>query len=254
MDNEAVTSETGDTAGDAPGDPAGDTASGTGGARAEGRRGGGRPRRLELETIVGTARRILEEEGTAALSMRRLAKEVGSTPMALYRHVRDKDELLILVLTGVSKTLPRPELPEEPRERVYVTARHMYEALRELPWAVEVLSLGELTDRHALWIVEEIVDSAMACGLTERQAVHAYRTLWHYVLGTLTFQAALAHRSQDPERRPHFPDMLSDLDASELPRLAKLGGRWQAITDAYDVADQLRALVDGLLGRPNTSN
>nr|WP_319688178.1 helix-turn-helix domain-containing protein [Streptomyces sp. ME19-01-6] len=204
-----------------------------------------------METIVGTARRILEEEGTAALSMRRLAKEVGSTPMALYRHVRDKDELLILVLTGVSETLPRPALPEEPCERVHVAARHMDDALRDLPWAVEVLSLGELTDRHALWMVEEIVDSAMACGLSERRAVHAYRTLWHYVLGALIFQAALARRSEDPERRPHFPEMLSEVDSAELPRLSALAGRWQAITDAYDVADELRALVDGLLGRPS---
>nr|WP_307821827.1 helix-turn-helix domain-containing protein [Streptomyces coffeae] len=213
------------------------------------RRTGGRPRRLELETIVATARRILEEEGTAALSMRRLAKEVGSTPMALYRHVRDKDELLQLVLSGMARTRPRPQLPGDPRERVYAAALYMHRTLEELPWVVEVLSLGELTDRDALWMVEEIIESAMACGQDERRAVHTYRSIWHYVLGTLVFRAALTRRAEAPGRRAAFPALLADADPSELPRLAALANRWDGITDAYDVSEELRAVVAGLLGR-----
>ncbi|QKV93212.1 TetR/AcrR family transcriptional regulator [Streptomyces sp. NA02950] len=225
-----------------------ETGTETSAGAAKARRTGGRPRRLELETIVATARRILEEEGAAALSMRRLAKEVGSTPMALYRHVRDKDELLQLVLSGMARTRPRPELPEDPRERVYAVALHMHRTLQELPWVVEVLSLGELTDRDALWMVEEIIDSAMACGQSERRAVHTYRSIWHYVLGTLVFRAALARRAEDPGRRSAFPALLADADPSELPRLAALAGSWSGITDAYDVAEELRAVVTGLLG------
>ncbi len=38
--------------------------------------------------------------------------------MAVYHHVRDKDELLVLVLEHVARSLPGPELPEEPRERL----------------------------------------------------------------------------------------------------------------------------------------
>jgi AcrR family transcriptional regulator len=44
--------------------------------------------------IMAAARKLLDREGFDALSMRRLAKAVGITPMALYRHVADHDDLL----------------------------------------------------------------------------------------------------------------------------------------------------------------
>ncbi|MFH8985171.1 TetR/AcrR family transcriptional regulator [Streptomyces varsoviensis] len=214
----------------------------------------GRPRRLELETIVATARRVLEEEGVAALSMRRLAKEVGSTPMALYHHVQDKDELLMHVLVGTARALPRPDLPAEPRARLRAVAVHMHDILRRMPWVVEILGLGDVTDRHALWMVEEIIDSAMRCGLSEHQAVRAYRTLWHYVYGELVFQAAMARRAEQPGRRRYFPEMLAvpaEADPAELPRLTSLADRWLELTADYDVAEEITAIIDGLLARRN---
>lgn len=116
--------------------------------------------------MVATARRIVEEEGVDALSMRRVAKELGSTPMALYHYVQDKDELLMLTLSGTAAAFPRPHLPEDPRERLLAVAVHMHDILSRMPWVLDILALGELTDRNALWMVEEIVDSAIACGLS----------------------------------------------------------------------------------------
>ncbi|MEU7579612.1 helix-turn-helix domain-containing protein [Streptomyces sp. NPDC041068] len=213
------------------------------------KRGVGRPRRLEPEAIVATARRILEEEGVAALSMRRVAKEVGTTPMALYHHVRDKDELLMLTLSGTAATVPRPELPADPRDRLLAVSLHMHGTLARMPWVVEVLSLGDLTDKGALWMVEEIVGAGIDCGLTPAEAVRAYRTVWHCVYGDLVFRHAMERRAADPGRKRHFPDMLTDADAAELPHLAALAGRWGELTEDYDIAGQLAAVVDGLLGR-----
>ncbi|TVL93687.1 TetR family transcriptional regulator [Streptomyces sp. SAJ15] len=222
---------------------------GAGVTAGSGRPTGGRPARLELETIVDTARRILETEGVEALSMRRLAKEVGSTPMALYRHVRDKDELLARVLSGTAAALPRPELPQDPRERLLAVCLHMHDLLKAQPWVVQVLSLGDLTDQGALWMTEEIIDTSMACGLSERDALHAYRTIWHYVLGTLIYQAAVARRAEDPERHRAYLDMLAGVDPAEMPRMAALGGRWEELAASYDVASGLRAVIGGLLAQ-----
>lgn len=61
--------------------------------------------------MVAIARRIIEEEGVDALSMRRVAKELGSTPMALYHYVQDKDELLMLTLSGTAAAFPVPNCP-----------------------------------------------------------------------------------------------------------------------------------------------
>lgn len=217
-------------------------------------RGRGRPRRLEPEQLVEVARRILKEEGVEALSMRRVAKEVGATPMALYHHVRDKDELLMLALSGMAATVPRPALPDEPRARLLAVSLHMHAVLRQMPWVVEVLSLGGLTDEGALWMVEEIVDSAIACGLPTEAAVHAYRTIWHCVYGDLVFRHATEKRAGEPDRTRHFPDaLLGEADAAELPRLAVLADRWSAIDGAYDIAEQLDSVITGLLARGTRS-
>ena len=56
------------------------------------------PRRgVDLHTIAAAGVRIADAEGLAAVSMRRLAAELGFTTMALYRYVASKDELLMLV-------------------------------------------------------------------------------------------------------------------------------------------------------------
>ena len=54
-----------------------------------------RPREpLTKERILGTAVALADEEGVDSLSMRRIAQELGVVPMALYKHVANKDELL----------------------------------------------------------------------------------------------------------------------------------------------------------------
>src|SRR5437868_3737447 len=52
---------------------------------------------LSLDRIVAAAIGIADRDGIAALSMARLAHELGSAPMSLYRHVANKDELLIFM-------------------------------------------------------------------------------------------------------------------------------------------------------------
>jgi AcrR family transcriptional regulator len=217
--------------------------------QAPAKRSVGRPRRLDPDAMVATARRIIEEEGVEALSMRRVAKELGSTPMALYHYVQDKDELLLLTLSGTAAAFPRPELPEDPRERLLAVAVHMHGILARLPWVLDVLALGELTDRNALWMVEEIIDSALACGLSPAQAVRAYRTIWAYVYGDLVFRRAAERRAQHPPNSRRFPEMVTEQDAATLPRLVAIKDEWRAYAADYEVADELDAIVRGLIGR-----
>nr|BFE78929.1 hypothetical protein GCM10020093_015300 [Planobispora longispora] len=65
----------------------------------------------EREGVVRAAVRIADAEGIAALSMRRLATELGVATMSLYRHVRDKDEL-VLLMTDLA--YGEDELPDPP--------------------------------------------------------------------------------------------------------------------------------------------
>ncbi|MFB4290878.1 TetR/AcrR family transcriptional regulator [Nonomuraea sp. ATR24] len=207
----------------------------------------GRPPKISRADIVAAAHRVIEEDGVESLTMRRLAREVGSTAMALYHHVRDKEELLLLLLDDYAASRPRPaELPEEPRERVVAVATAMREALSGCPWIVDVLRADDLLSVGALWYPERIIDAAVAAGLTTESAVEAYRIIWHYTAGELGGRAA-ARRRRAQGGSTYRERVFAELDAEEFPRLAEVGRRWEELTakDTYDRG--LRALVGGLL-------
>jgi AcrR family transcriptional regulator len=69
------------------------------------RRRGPKPA-LSTAQIVQAAMDLADAEGLAAVSMARIAEAVGYTPMALYRHVSSKEELLVLMTDAVAKDLP----------------------------------------------------------------------------------------------------------------------------------------------------
>ncbi|WP_327065053.1 TetR/AcrR family transcriptional regulator [Kitasatospora sp. NBC_01302] len=210
----------------------------------------GRPARISREEIIGAALRLLDEEGVERLTMRRLATEIGSTPMALYHHVRNKDELLVLLLDDyATRTLRRPEaLPAGARERVVAAADAIHAVLADCPWIVAVLTADDLMSRTALWFVEQIVAGLVDCGLTPDQAVHGYRAIWHYTAGEIMIRAAAARRRADDDRPTYRAAVFADLDAEELPRLAQVAGRWESLTAQDTYLSGLRALVDGLTG------
>ncbi|WKU42705.1 TetR/AcrR family transcriptional regulator [Streptomyces sp. VNUA116] len=209
----------------------------------------GRPPRISREEVVTTARRIVDAEGVHRLTMRRLATEIGSTPMALYHHVRNKEELLVLLLDDyATRTLQRPELPAQPRERVIAAAATIHEALAACPWIVEVLTADDLMATSALWFVEQIVDGLIECGLPSERAVHGYRAIWYYTAGEIVVRATAARRRTDDTRPTYREQVFTDLDPTELPRLAQVADHWSSLTAEDTYLDGLRALVDGLLG------
>ncbi|WP_030797008.1 TetR/AcrR family transcriptional regulator [Streptomyces sp. NRRL S-337] len=208
----------------------------------------GRPPRISREAIIETARRIVTEAGVDRLTMRRLATEIGSTPMALYHHVRDKEELLVLLLDDyATRTLRRPEIPVDPRERIVVAATTIHQALAACPWIVEVLTADDLMSTSALWFVEQIVDGLVECGLSPDRAVHGYRAIWYYTAGEIVVRATAARRRAHDDRATYREQVFADLDPNELPRLAQVADRWAPLTAQDTYLDGLRALVDGLL-------
>ncbi|MET8988269.1 TetR/AcrR family transcriptional regulator [Nonomuraea wenchangensis] len=209
----------------------------------------GRPPKISRADIVTAAHRVIEEDGVASLTMRRLAREVGSTAMALYHHVRDKEELLLLLLDDYAAGHARPaeeELPGEPRERVVAVATAMREALAGCPWIVDVLRADDLLSVGGLWYPEKIIDAALAAGLAMEDAVSAYRIIWHYTAGEIGARAAAAGRRAEGGST-YRERVFAELDADAFPRLAEVGPRWAEVTarDTYDRG--LRALVAGLL-------
>ncbi|MGC5053387.1 TetR/AcrR family transcriptional regulator [Micromonospora sp. DT48] len=208
------------------------------------RRGVGRPPRLSLETIIETATRILQDEGLERLSMRRLAHELGSAPMALYHHVADKDELLARVMESQAQCIPRPDLPAEPRERLIAASVLLYDLLAERPWIVEVLTGDNLIGPSALWIVEEMLGAAADYGYSPDEAHHVYRTIWYYIVGNLIIRVT---RSRRPARTAHQDEIVAQLTTATHPQLSRIADRWADLNARERHHEALVAIVDGLL-------
>jgi len=98
------------------------------------------PRRpLSRERIVAAALAIADAEGLDAVSMPRLARELGTAPMSLYRHVPHKDALVGLMLDAAIG--PPPVLPDGSwRERLAAWARANLAVFRQHPWALPLVT------------------------------------------------------------------------------------------------------------------
>jgi AcrR family transcriptional regulator len=109
-----------------------------------GEEGGPRPgprAGLDIDRVVSAAVRLADAEGLAALSMRRVAAELGVGTMSLYTHVPGKGELVDLMLDGVLGELyPDGEVPAGGgwRDRLEAVARANWQFFLRHPWAVHV--------------------------------------------------------------------------------------------------------------------
>ena len=107
------------------------------------RRGGRAPDRvLTTERIVATGMAVADAEGLDAVSMRRLAAELGVGPMSLYRHLSGREELEHLFLRAVFRAHQLPE-PGPPgwRAKLELVSRVQWRAYRRHPWLPELVSL-----------------------------------------------------------------------------------------------------------------
>ncbi|HET9302114.1 MAG TPA: helix-turn-helix domain-containing protein [Propionibacteriaceae bacterium] len=91
---------------------------------------------LSTERIVGAAIAVADREGLGALSMRRVAVELDVATMSLYRHVRDKDDLLIRMMDAAFAEwqVPPPQSGDSWQETVAVAARRLWQLFRRHLW------------------------------------------------------------------------------------------------------------------------
>lgn len=150
-----------------------------------------RPRRrvdpvLSLDRIVAAAVLIADAEGLDGLSMRRIATELGAAPMSLYRHVADKDDLLLGMM---DRTLREARLPDDPppgwRECLEVAARALWAAFQRHPWLAPALSLTRpQAIAGGLAYTEWVLGALYRTGLRTTVAFDVHLTLFTFIRGT----------------------------------------------------------------------
>ncbi|MFD9903161.1 TetR/AcrR family transcriptional regulator [Streptomyces sp. NPDC059063] len=212
----------------------------------------GRPPVTSRAEILAAARRLIDTDGWEKLTIRRLAAELGIGATTLYHHIRNKDDLLVLLLNHYLAEIERPELPADPRDRIVVAALAAHDALAAWPWVAEVVTADGfigLLDESALWMVEVILAAAEEYGCTPAQTVHIFRSLWYYSVGEILVRARSPHRGVDRE----VPAFRESFDASRVPHLAAVSHQWAALA-AQDIYPQgLRTFVDGLLAQATSA-
>ncbi|HEY4558797.1 MAG TPA: TetR/AcrR family transcriptional regulator [Enteractinococcus sp.] len=216
----------------------------------------GRPPATSASEILAGARRLIERDGWEKLTIRSLARELGIGATTIYHHVQDREDLLVQLISDYATTLPRPELPQDPREKIIAAITALRNALRELPWAAEVLTVdgfvGRLSD-EALWFVEAILDGAKRSGCSTEEAVKLFRNLWYFTVGELLVHAhsgALEGPAVDRSRLlKQDAAPFSGRDVSKVPQLASIGRDWPSLATQDSFSDGVRALVHGTLDR-----
>jgi AcrR family transcriptional regulator len=143
-----------------------------------------RQARLTERAITGAALAVLDAEGVDALTMRRLAAELSTSPMALYNHFADKQAVLEAVtqLMLAEIDAPPPGVSwQEAARRIMRSARAV--GLRH-PHAAPLIARFPPRTPDALAFVEAGFRSFRAAGFDPRSTAQAYRTLVAYSLGT----------------------------------------------------------------------
>jgi TetR/AcrR family transcriptional regulator, tetracycline repressor protein len=181
--------------------------------------------RLSKTTVVARAMALADAEGLDALTIRRLAQELGVTPMALYWHFRNKEELLAGLgeqLWSEIDTEVNPDAPWPAQLRALLES--LIHVLRTHPSASELLITGEKQSAAALEANEVALEVLNRAGFDPRHASAIARSaLWTGLM------LAMAEPGRDPsmdeaERTEHQRlkmVRLAMLPPDQYPRLVE---------------------------------
>lgn len=176
------------------------------------------PRRsLTRDQVVDAAVRLLDAEGYQALSMRRVAQELGVGTMSIYWHVADRDELLDLVVDRVVSTQLLDEVPADWRTALSMIAHGALRMYEENPWILDAgprPTLGEVILEH----VEQSIAATSGMGLPFSERMAAVAVLDDYVLGYVLNR----HVRGGPDGPPPLsPTARARVDSGDFPFYAE---------------------------------
>ncbi|WP_424529809.1 TetR/AcrR family transcriptional regulator C-terminal domain-containing protein [Sphaerisporangium viridialbum] len=207
---------------------------------------------LTREAIVDTAVALADAEGLSAVSIRRVATELGARAMSLYSHIERKEDLLDLMFDQVAgETSFEGGLPAGWREGVLAISRASREAMLRHPWMVDLASRGPKVGPNSLRHAEQ---SLVALAGLDIDAESKWRILTaadDYTMGHVIREALLydgpkregiTRYEQDLALRPYLAGLV---ESGEFPNLAPLLGTGIiGIDDNFERG--LKWLLDGI--------
>ncbi|WP_217185632.1 TetR/AcrR family transcriptional regulator [Streptomyces sp. AC495_CC817] len=202
---------------------------------------------MPLERIVATALRIVEEEGSDALSMRTLAQRLGSGTATLYRHFDNRAALVAHVVDRMfgSVELNGDELLALGWERALRTVAHtMFDALARHSNAARLLVEQVPLGPNAMALRERCVAVLLDSGFPPRVAAYAYATVARYVLG-FAVQVNGHAGAEQPDDAARTAAVFQSVDPDLFPATVTVAGVMPVpIEDEFSFG--LELLIGGL--------
>ncbi|MCT9139712.1 TetR/AcrR family transcriptional regulator [Streptomyces violarus] len=192
--------------------------------KAHRRRGGGQPSGLDRDRITEVTARLLDAEGLAKFSMRRLAGELNVTAMSVYWYVDTKDDLLELALDEAmgEMRLPDAEADEDWRDQVRGLAREYRGLLVRHPWVSQLVGTYLNIGPNNLAFSRAVQRVVRRTGLPANRLTSTISAVFQFVYGYGTLEGHLSTRAAATGMTldEYFQDAMST--ATESPQAADL--------------------------------
>jgi AcrR family transcriptional regulator len=211
--------------------------------------------RLSREQVLDAAIRVADEGGIEAVTMRRVAREVGSEVMSLYYHAASKDDLLAGMTDRILEEMPPLELTDDWRRGVRDYAVAEREVLRQHDWAPDLLMSSRMSGPRVTRM-DGLLGGLRRAGFEGELGDHAYHAIDIYVLGYALWESRLwrsitgdleaaARAVLDEIPRESFPHAVDHIEyhlrPSEGPTVSAFEFGLDLILDGLERARQDRA-------------
>jgi AcrR family transcriptional regulator len=211
----------------------------------------GRPAKLGLEQLIAVAAELIEAEGLAGVTMRGVAERCGVTTMALYRHVRTKDDLIALVANRAMDDFEIDEaVSDDWREQVAAVARAEYHFLLEHPEFVSIFASRPINSVVAFRAIETVLAALHRAGLTDEEAVSAHDVVISFIRGFVQQHAGSRARASSPIERL---SVIGELPADEFKHVIRVAGRLVTRASEQQFDEELAVVIAGIEARYRAS-
>jgi AcrR family transcriptional regulator len=210
---------------------------------------------LTKERILRAAVALADEGGVESLSMRRIAQEVDVVPMALYKHVANKDEMLdgmVDVVVGeIDPPLADADWKTAIRERVLSARR----ALLRHPWATQVIESRTEPTPTVIGYMDSMMGIFRSGGFSIDLMHHTMHVMGSRILGfsqelfddtaSMPEEEAIAMWAQLADRYPNIAALVGEISGGEISHDegSVVGG---GCDDQFEFEFALDLMLDGL--------
>lgn len=199
------------------------------------------------QQIVDAALAIADERGLDAVTMRAVATQVGVTAMALYPHVRSKEDLLDGLVGRLLRELSLPDPTTPWPDRLREIARSARETARRHPAVMPLLFTRPAVTPDAVGVVDAIYQALLDAGVPDGDIARVERLVSTFVLGYAISEASGRFSAGNPRERRAL------LEGADLPAHRRLASKLEAATSweaEFETAlDDLTELIESIAKR-----